>query len=219
MIVDPAQLWLFIPAALALNLTPGADMMFCIGQGARHGPGAGVAAACGIAVGGLVHVALAAAGLAAFLAAHPALFETVRWAGVAYLLWMAAQALRAPAPDLGPRSGPGSGSRSGPRPKGAASMTGSFRDAIMVSLLNPKVAIFVLALLPQFVDPSRGAPGLQMLALGAVFSVGGLAVNGAIGAFAGQAGTRLAARAGRPMAWVTAAVFSGLAARLAFDRG
>jgi threonine/homoserine/homoserine lactone efflux protein len=211
MIVDPAQLWLFIPAALALNLTPGADMMFCIGQGARHGPGAGVAAACGIAVGGLVHVALAAAGLAAFLAANPAMFEAVRWGGVLYLLWLAVGALRGPAPTPeGVRIGPRGGLR-------------AFREAIMVSVLNPKVAVFILALLPQFVDPSRGSPGVQFAVLGLIFSAGGLTLNGLIGAFAGGARRKLAAGAGAPriarvLRWGTALLFTGLAARLAFDR-
>jgi threonine/homoserine/homoserine lactone efflux protein len=211
MIVDPAQLWLFIPAALALNLTPGADMMFCIGQGARHGPGAGVAAACGIAVGGLVHVALAAAGLAAFLAANPAMFEAVRWGGVLYLLWLAVGALRGPAPTPeGVRIGPRGGLR-------------AFREAIMVSVLNPKVAVFILALLPQFVDPSRGSPGVQFAVLGLIFSAGGLTVNGLIGAFAGGARRKLAGGAGAPriarvLRWGTALLFTGLAARLAFDR-
>ena len=79
--VDPLVLLAFIPAGLALNLTPGADMMFCLGQGLRSGPGAAMAANVGIAVGGMVHTLAAALGLGALLAAHPAAFDVIRWAG------------------------------------------------------------------------------------------------------------------------------------------
>jgi threonine/homoserine/homoserine lactone efflux protein len=208
MIIDPGQLWLFIPAALALNLTPGADMMFCLGQGARHGPRAGVAAAFGITTGGMVHAALAALGLAAFLTANPAMFAAVRWGGALYLLWLAFGAVRAaPPPEVGAAI-----------PGGHA-----FRDAMVVSLLNPKVAFFILAFVPQFVDPARGAPGLQFLIFGLIIGVGGVCVNGLVGAFAGRARRRLAGRGGgaaaRALRWGTAVLFAGLAARIAFDRG
>ena len=95
MIVDPVVMLAFIPAALALNLTPGADMMFCLGQGLRGGPRAALAADAGIAVGGMVHVLVAGLGLGALVARAPWLFEVIRWVGVAYLLWLAVQALRA----------------------------------------------------------------------------------------------------------------------------
>ena len=76
--VEPLTLLAFIPAGLALNLTPGADMMFCLGQGLKSGRGAAMAANVGIAVGGMVHVTLAALGLGALVAAHPATFEAIR---------------------------------------------------------------------------------------------------------------------------------------------
>jgi threonine/homoserine/homoserine lactone efflux protein len=227
MILAADQILLFVPAALALNLTPGADMMFCAGQGARLGPRAGLVSAAGISAGGMIHAGLAAAGLAAFLATHPALFEAVRWAGVLYLLWLAVQTLRARGrPADSASTGSASGGQPAPRARGA--LPASFRDAVAVSVLNPKVAIFILALLPQFVAPERGSPGAQMLALGALFSLGGFAVNGAVGVLAGGAfgigarggaGARLAARAAGPMRCVVAAIFAGLAARLAFARG
>lgn len=209
MIIDPGQLWLFIPAALALNLTPGADMMFCLGQGARHGPRAGVAAAFGIAAGGMVHASLAALGLAAFLTANPAMFAAVRWGGALYLLWLAVGALRPAPPPQAPGSIPGGH---------------AFRDGMVVSVLNPKVAVFILAFVPQFVDPARGAPGLQFLVFGAIIGAGGVLVNGSVGAFSGRARRRFAARPGggaaaRALRWGTAVLFAGLAARLAFDRG
>ena len=95
MIIDPLVLLAFIPAGLALNLTPGADMMFCLGLGLRSGPRAALAASAGIAAGGVVHVTLAGLGLGAMVAALPWLFEVIRWIGVAYLLWLAAGAVRA----------------------------------------------------------------------------------------------------------------------------
>ena len=96
--VDFLTLLAFIPAGLALNLTPGADMMFCLGQGLRSGRRAAMAANFGIAAGGMVHATLAALGLGALVAAHPAAFEAIRWLGVAYLLWLAMAALRLPLP-------------------------------------------------------------------------------------------------------------------------
>jgi threonine/homoserine/homoserine lactone efflux protein len=92
--MDLVLLLAFIPAALALNLTPGADMMFCLGQGVRSGTRAALAASAGISTGAMVHVALAGVGLGALVATVPWLFDAIRWAGVAYLLWLAIGALR-----------------------------------------------------------------------------------------------------------------------------
>ena len=202
MLVDPLVLLAFLPAALALNLTPGADMMFCLGQGLRGGWRAGQAANLGIAAGGVVHVTLAALGLAAVLKAHPAAFEAVRWAGVAYLLWLAWKALKA---------GPVRPARVAP-----ASVVRVFREALVVNLLNPKVALFILAFLPQFVDTARPVVP-QFLTLGLVFSAGGLVVNGLVGGFAATIGGRLA-RSDTMSRWLgrtSAAIFGLLALRLA----
>ncbi|MFZ1483085.1 MAG: LysE family translocator [Paracoccaceae bacterium] len=202
MLVDPLVLLAFLPAALALNLTPGADMMFCLGQGLKGGWRAGQAANLGIAAGGMVHVTLAALGLAAVLKAHPAAFEAVRWAGVAYLLWLAWKALKA---------GPVRPARVAP-----ASVARVFREALVVNLLNPKVALFILAFLPQFVDTARPVVP-QFLTLGLVFSAGGLVVNGLVGGFAATIGGRLA-RSDTMSRWLgrtSAAIFGLLALRLA----
>ncbi|QYK43657.1 MAG: LysE family translocator [Paracoccaceae bacterium] len=200
--VEPATLLLFIPAALALNLTPGADMMFCLGQGLRGGPRAALAADAGIATGCIVHVTVAGAGLGAAVAAMPWLFEAIRWLGVAYLLWLALAALRAaPAAGCGMTIRPGR----------------AFRQGFLVNLLNPKVILFVLAFVPQFVDPAR--PILpQFLIFGTVMGIGGLIVNGAVGVFAGGIGARMTGSPGlaRWLGRTTAMIFAGLAARLAF---
>ena len=201
--VEPLTLLAFIPAALALNLTPGADMMFCLGQGLKSGWKPAMAANFGIAVGGMVHTLLAALGLGALVAAHPAAFEAIRWLGVGYLLWLALAALRTPA---------GAEQQSGETfPVGKI-----FLQALMVNLMNPKVILFILAFLPQFVDPSRPLFP-QFITLGVVFSLGGLIVNGAVGFFAGSIGLHLA-RSPSLAKWlsrISATIFGALALRLA----
>ena len=202
--VDTLTLFAFIPAGLALNLTPGADMMFCLGQGLKSGRRAAMAANFGIAFGGLVHTTLAALGLGALVAAHPGAFEAIRWLGVGYLLWLAMGALR---------SSPFAGEVAVAR----VSSGRVFLQALMVNLLNPKVILFILAFLPQFVDPAR--PILpQFLTLGLVFSIGGLIVNGAVGIFAGSIGQRVARSAGlaKWLSRISATIFGALALRLAF---
>lgn len=200
--VDPLTLLAFAPAALALNLTPGADMMFCLGQGLKGGPRAGMAANLGIATGGMIQILAAGLGLGALVAAHPAAFEAIRWLGVAYLLWLALRALRGTGPVATQVQ--------------AAPVARVFREALLVNLLNPKVILFILAFLPQFVDPAR--PVLpQFLTLGAVFTLGGLAVNGLVGAGAASIGGRLA-RSDRLSHWLgraSAGIFALLALRLA----
>lgn len=201
--VEPWVLLAFVPAGLALNLTPGADMMFTLAQGLKGGPRAGMAANAGIAVGGMVHTVVAALGLGALVAAHPVAFDVIRWGGVGYLLWLAVQSLRA-----GPMAARGD--------VAARSLGRVFVDGLMVNLLNPKVILFILAFLPQFVDPGRAVLP-QFLLLGLVFSLGGFVVNGVVAVFAGGAGQRLAGSAvfARWLGRVGAVIFAGLALRLA----
>jgi threonine/homoserine/homoserine lactone efflux protein len=201
--IDPILLLTFIPACLALNLTPGADMMFCLGQGLRSGPRAAMAANLGIGLGCMVHTLLAGLGLGAVVQANPVAFDVIRWVGVAYLLWLAVQALRNPinlrAQDVA-----------------AQPLARVFRDALIVNLLNPKVILFILAFLPQFVDPARAVLP-QFLILGAILSAGGLAINGLVGGFAGGIGRKLAGSVtlARWLPRVSAGIFAALAARLA----
>ncbi len=197
--IEPLVLLAFVPASLALNLTPGADMMFCLGQGLRHGPRAAVAASAGISMGGLAHGLVAGLGLGALVAGLPWLFDVIRWVGVGYLLWLAVQALRS-----GPvRDVPGGSHH-------------AFREAFVVNLTNPKIVLFMLAFVPQFVDPSRAVLP-QFLIFAGVLSVGGFFVNGAVGVFAGGIGRTVARseRFSRTLGWVSAGVFAALALRLA----
>ncbi len=199
--VDALTLLAFVPAALALNLTPGADMMFCLAQGLRRGPRAAMAANAGIALGAMINVTIAGLGLGAAIAALPGAFDAIRWAGVAYLLWLAIRTLRAGPPD----------------PDAPAAAGHPFREALLVNMTNPKVVLFVLAFIPQFIDPARGPVLAQFLIFGAILSLGGLLINGAVGLSAGGLGRRLARAPGlaRALNYVSAGVFAALAMRLA----
>ncbi len=173
-------------------------MMFCLGQGLRAGPRAALAASAGISLGSFVHTGLAGLGLGALVAAVPLAFEVIRWIGVAYLLWLAVQTLRR---STNPGAAPVVPRR-------------AFRAGLMVNLTNPKVILFVLAFVPQFVSPEAGPVLPQFLIFGALLALGGFVINGAVGVFASGAGKRLA-RGSRVLDYISASVFAALAARLA----
>ncbi len=207
--VDPVILLAFVAAALALNLTPGADMMFCLAQGLRHGPAPAAAASAGISTGALIHAGAAGLGLSALIAAHPWAFEAIRWVGVAYLLWLAWSGWQADIRPQGPAKPPGQAA-----PPGLAR---AFGAGLTVNLTNPKVILFVLAFVPQFVDPVRPVLA-QFLILGGIIAAGGFVVNAAVGYFAGGLGRRMAGdpRLGRTLSRISAGVFGLLALRLAW---
>ena len=201
--MDPWILLAFVPAALALNLTPGADMMFCLAQGLRGGARPAWAASLGISTGSMVHVTLAGLGLGAIVAASPWLFGVLRWVGVAYLVWLAVKTVRTPL---------SAGDAPPVRPSRA------FRDGLLVNLSNPKVILFILAFLPQFVDPAR--PILpQFLLMGAVIALGGGIINGLVGQFAAGLGRALvrSRRLDVILRGLCASIFGGLALRLAWE--
>ena len=200
--IDIAILPAFMLAALALNMTPGADMMFCLGQGLRAGARPAIAASAGISAGSLVHATITGLGLGAVVAHVPWVFDLIRWIGVAYLLFLAWSALKNPI--TGAKHQPVTSSR-------------AFRDGFIVNVTNPKVILFVLAFVPQFVNPEAGSILGQFLIFGGILAVGGFFINGAVGVFAGGIGRRLTGsrRLTRALSYVTAAIFTGLALRLA----
>ncbi len=205
--IDPWVLLAFIPAALALNLTPGADMMFCLGQGLRAGARPAIAASAGISTGGMIHVAVAGLGLSAVISAVPWAFDVIRWIGVGYLLYLAWGAFRQGAVPAG---------------QDRIATARAFKSGLYVNLTNPKVILFVLAFVPQFVDPTAGPVLIQFLIFGAIMGIGGFIINGAVGVFAGGAGRLLTGspRVGRLLGYVSGTVFAGLAVRLAIlERG
>ncbi len=165
----PAEAVVFAGAVFVLNATPGVDFLLTVSRTLQGGARAGVAAACGIAAGCVVHALAAAFGLAALLALHPQAFTLIQWAGAAYLVWLGAGMLR-------------QAWRGGGAPAAAASaaaaplrrMAADFRVGLLTNLLNPKVAFFFLAFLPQFVPAASPAKTLSFLLLGAWFVVQGL---------------------------------------------
>ncbi|MHA3916591.1 LysE family translocator [Halovulum sp. GXIMD14793] len=201
MSIELATLLTFVPAALALNLTPGTDMMMCLAQGIGGGPRAGVAASAGVSLGGVIHATIAGLGLGALVAALPWLFDAIRWLGVAYLLWLTLKMLRSGVATSMPQG---------------VSARHAFCEGLIVSLTNPKVILFILAFVPQFVDPSRPVL-VQFLIFGGILSLGGLFINGLAGVFAGGLGRRLATapRLGQALGAVSAGIFAALALRLA----
>ncbi|OWV67783.1 lysine transporter LysE [Rhizobium sp. R339] len=145
--------WLaFLSAAVLLNLSPGPDIAFILGHTMRGGKRAGFSALLGVWSGACLHVLMAALGLSAVLAASAFAFSTVKWIGAAYLVWLGIQALRA---------GGGSGLMKAADEKLPAARI--YRQGILVSLLNPKVAIFFLAFLPQFVVEGAGPTWAQLM--------------------------------------------------------
>jgi threonine/homoserine/homoserine lactone efflux protein len=194
----------FVAAGLALNIVPGADMTFIIASAARGGRRDGVIAALGVGAGALVHIFAAVLGLSAILASSQTAFEIIKWIGAAYLVWLAISLLRS-----------GDGPEGNVRPP--TSPWRLFRAAMLVNILNPKVALFFLAFLPQFVDPAALVPALQILCLGLWFDFAGTLVNIVVALVAARAADRLRhiSWLGRAARWLAATAMGALAVQLA----
>lgn len=194
----------FFSVSVLLALSPGPDNVFVLVHAAQHGIRAGLLVVLGLCSGLLLHTAAVALGLAALLAASPLAFDVLKGVGAAYLLWLAWLSWRAPtgllegqaAEDLSPAQ--------------------TYARGIVMNATNPKVAIFFLAFLPQFVEPAQGPVQWQIAQLGACFGLATLLVFGGIAALAGRFGQRLreSARAQQILNRAGALVFAGLALRL-----
>jgi threonine/homoserine/homoserine lactone efflux protein len=162
------QLPLFMAAVLLLNATPGVDLLLTVSRTAQSGVRAGLMAALGINAGCALHALAAAFGLAAVLTWSATAFTLVKWAGAAYLLWLGLGMLRAAW--RGPAPG-GASMPAAPRDLPAVSGAADFRRGLLTNLLNPKVALFMLAFLPQFIPAQLPHKTLAFLVLGALFIV------------------------------------------------
>jgi threonine/homoserine/homoserine lactone efflux protein len=152
--------WLFLVSGIGLNLTPGQDTMYILGRTLTGGWRAGVASAFGITVGSVIHTLAAAAGLSVLLATFPLAFTGVKLCGAAYLVFLGAKLLFTPSTATGPDE------RAGLAHRGTRS---AFTQGVFTNVLNPKVALFFLAFLPQFIDPTSSTKTLAFLLLGATF--------------------------------------------------
>jgi len=206
MFVDPQLYALFLTAALLLTLAPGPDTMFVLGAGLGGSARGGLLASAGIMTGLLVHLALALVGVSALIAASPLAFDALRWAGAAYLIWIGVPMLvhtwrdrRAPV-------------AAEPTP----SATRLYWQGLTTNLLNPKVAIFYVAFLPQFVSPELGHTPRQLLLLGLTHWLIGLPYLCAVALASGSTAAWLRSSPGirRALDALSGFVFVGLALRL-----
>jgi threonine/homoserine/homoserine lactone efflux protein len=203
--MDLTTLGLFLLATITLNLTPGPDMLYVIARSVGQGRKAGVVSALGIGAGTLVHMFAVALGLAALLRSVPVAYDAVKYVGAAYLLYLGVRMLFS------------NGSTEGETRLRKESYRRVFAQGVITNVLNPKVALFFLAFLPQFLDPQRGPVFWQVVLLGLIFDTSGTLVNTSVALLSGSVGNRLRGnpRLGRIQRWFTGTIFIGLAARLA----
>ena len=205
---DASTFGLFVAAALALLLVPGPAVLYIVARSVDGGRPAGLVSVLGIHAGTMVHIAFAAIGLSAILASSATAFSVVKWLGVAYLVWLGLQRIftrdeETVPPTVEPRR-----------------LSRIFSQGLIVNVLNPKTALFFLAFLPQFVDPSRGAAWAQVMVLGAVFVVLGLCTDGAYALLSGTGGSWLRRKGGsasfrRGQRYVSGGVYLALGAATA----
>ena len=205
--LDPSHLLLFVGAALLLLVVPGPSVLYIVTQSVSHGRRAGIASVAGITTGTLVHIAAATVGLSALLASSAVAFDVVKYLGAAYLIVVGVRRLAG-------------WERETPERAGASRDLGRlYRQGIVVNTLNPKTALFFLAFLPQFVDPSRGVAWVQVLLLGLLFATLGFLSDGTWALVAGTLGDRLRRSRRFPAVqrYVSGSVFVGLGAVAAFS--
>lgn len=210
---DTTQLLMFIAAGWLLNLTPGPDVLYIVSSALKSGVRAGIVAALGIVSGCFVHVFAAALGVGALLATSAIAFTVLKWAGAAYLMWMGVKLLLA------------KGGGSSIVPAGvsaevvAVNLWRVFRQGFLTNVLNPKVALFFLAFVPQFIAPGTEDKVTAFLLLGLLFNLNSLPINFGYAWLAGWASRRVGA-VQRAMHWMDRAagvMFVGFGLRLAMS--
>ncbi|MCH7345554.1 LysE family translocator [Pelomonas sp. CA6] len=208
--LSPDQFLAFLLAALLITASPGPDNLMVLSMGMSRGRRQGVVFGLGCALGCLSHTVLAAVGVSALVAASPLAFTALKVAGGLYLIWLGLQALRSTG---GARVGAA-------EPAAAPSLCTLFFKGVFANAINPKVVLFFLSFLPQFVVPANGPVGTQLALLGLVFTAQAALLFGLLGWFAGAIGQWLnrRPRAGLWLDRVAGAVFVGLGLRLIVAR-
>ncbi len=206
MLPDAPVFAVFLAAVVTLTVTPGPDMIYVASRALGQGRAAGVLSAFGVITGTFVHLGLAALGLAELFRHAPWAYDLVRYLGAAYLLYLAWR-VASVGDDVGFSAAQGD----------RAGRARIYLQGLTTNLLNPKVALFYLSFLPQFVDPERGSVALQVLLLGSCLNGFGLLVKLTVALTAGGLGDwlRRHPRVQRVQAWVTASILAGLALRIA----
>ena len=205
---DIAHLLTFAVVALGMVLTPGPNMIYLVSRSISQGPKAGLISLSGVAVGFIFYVLCAAFGLTVLLMSVPYAYDALRFGGALYLLYLAWQAVR-----------PGGRSPFQVRELPASSPRTLFTMGLVTNLLNPKIAVLYVSLLPQFIQPDHGSVFTQSIALGLTQVAISLSVNAVIAIMAGSIAGFLA---GRPLwmviqRWLMGTVLAGLAVRMALD--
>lgn len=198
-----ATLLIFATATLALLAIPGPSVIFVVARTLEHGRAAGLVSVLGIETGALVHVAAAATGISALIAASPVAVTALRWGGGLYLVALGVRALAARRGGAPVHEPAGTGGRSTTRRR-------LFAQGVLVDLLNVKTALFFIAFLPQFVEPGRGPVALQTAVLGLTFVALALLSDGAYALVAARLGGRRAGGAGRGMTLASGGAYVGL---------
>jgi threonine/homoserine/homoserine lactone efflux protein len=199
----PSTLVVFSAAGLALIVVPGPAVLYIVAQSVDQGRRAGLASAAGVATGGMVHVVAATVGLSSLLVSSATLFEAVKLAGAAYLVYLGVRRLLTRVTR--------EGAARERRPLAAL-----YRRGIVVNVLNPKTALFFFAFLPQFVDSDRGAAWLQIALFGVLFVLLAWASDSLYALAAGSAAARLRGRAfAAVQRWVSGTVLVALGAAAA----
>jgi threonine/homoserine/homoserine lactone efflux protein len=188
----------FVTAMLLLNITPGQDMLYVIARSVAQGRAAGIASALGVGAGCFFHIFAVAFGVAELLRTVPVAYQAIRYAGAAYLIYLGVRMLLS------------KGVHEDAPVVQRARLDRIFLQGAVTNILNPKVALFFLAFLPQFIDP-QGSAFRQTVTLGLLFDASGTLVNIAVALAASKAGAFLPAR----MKYVTGGVFVALGLRLA----
>ena len=190
MIPELSTIFLFLSAAFMLTIAPGPDIIYVAMRGLAQGWKAGLIAALGLVTGIFVHIALAAIGLSAILAGSPILFAIVKYAGAAYLFYIGWQIYNSPAVSVNSDNH-------------HLKLGHIYRQTILMNILNPKVALFFLAFLPQFVDTSSEYVTAQFVIFGLLFQITALFIMGSVGLFAGAITAKLNPGKNSDSKWLT----------------